>query len=356
MHNSANDRDNPLHDDSQFESIHQQLLQREELLHPRAARSVNSCRVRPETPSAIRSEFQRDRDRILHCKSFRRLKHKTQVFISPEGDHFRTRLTHTLEVSQISRTIARALNLNEDLTEAIALGHDLGHTPFGHTGERVIRELTQFPYKHYQQSLRLVEQLEYHGKGLNLCDLVRDGIVKHSKGAGPIIPEDRSALPLSLEGQIVRVSDIIAYVNHDLDDAIRAGIIKQTEIPQSTQTILGTRFAKRIDTIVMDVVRETLRHQLEFIILSAEIYQELENIRDFLFARVYSTDPLQQERDKVKGVLGRILDHLHRNPLEYIAPYPEQDSVDRRIIDFVAGMTDRYALNLFNSLSIPRYL
>lgn len=339
-----------------FDHIREALLKREDCLHPKAARSRFSSRSREELPSLIRSEYQRDRDRILHCKSFRRLKHKTQVFISPEGDHFRTRLTHTLEVSQISRTIARALNLNEDLTEAIALGHDLGHTPFGHTGERIIRELTQFPFKHYQQSLRLVEQLEYHGKGLNLCDLVRDGILKHSKGNGPIIPEDPLAIPRTLEGQIVRISDIIAYVNHDLDDAIRAGIIKQSEIPQSTQTLLGTRFAKRIDTIVMDVIRETLEHHLEFIVLSAQIYQELENIRDFLFEKVYRTELLEQEREKVKGVLGRILEHIHRHPEAYIADYPEGDSVDRRIIDFVAGMTDRYALRLFNTLSIPHYL
>ena len=346
----------PEQSDPQILHIHRRLLEREELLHPRAAKSIHSTRMRQETPSAIRTEFQRDRDRILHCKSFRRLKHKTQVFISPEGDHFRTRLTHTLEVSQISRTIARALNLNEDLTEAIALGHDLGHTPFGHTGERVIRELTSYPFKHYQQSLRLVEKLEYHGKGLNLCELVRDGILKHSKGIGPIIPDDPSAIPRSLEGQIVRVSDIIAYVNHDLDDAIRAGIIRQNEIPESTQKLLGTRFAKRIDTIVMDVVRETLKHDLEYIFLSSEVYRELENIRDFLFERVYRTELLEQERSKVKGVLGRILDHLRSTPERYIASYPEEDSVERRIIDFIAGMTDRYALNLFNSLSVPRYI
>jgi dGTPase len=344
--------DDPIH----FDGIREQLRLREEALHVRAAKGSQSHRERPEDPSPIRTEFQRDRDRILHCKSFRRLKHKTQVFISPEGDHFRTRLTHTLEVSQISRTIARALNLNEDLTEAIALGHDLGHTPFGHTGERVIRELTDYPFKHYQQSLRLVEKLEYHGKGLNLCDLVRDGILRHSKGIGPIIPEDRTALPRSLEGQIVRVSDIIAYVNHDLDDAIRAGVIRQSEIPQSTQNSLGTRFAKRIDTIVMDVIRETLSHNLEFIVLSSEIYQELETIRDFLFERVYRTELLEQERSKVKGVLGRILDHLHQHPEPYIAPYPVEDSVERRIIDFVAGMTDRYALKLFNTLTIPHYM
>lgn len=343
-------------EETQFREIQESLRLREEALHPRAAKSSQASRERLETPSLIRTEFQRDRDRILHCKSFRRLKHKTQVFISPEGDHFRTRLTHTLEVSQISRTIARALNLNEDLTEAIALGHDLGHTPFGHTGERVIRELTEYPFKHYQQSLRLVEKLEYHGKGLNLCDLVRDGIVRHSKGIGPIIPEDPAALPRSLEGQIVRVADIIAYVNHDLDDAIRAGVIRQNEIPQSTQTLLGTRFAKRIDTIVMDVIRETLNRKLEFIVLSSEIYQELETIRDFLFERVYRTGPLEQERGKVKGVLGRILDHLRQNPGPYIAPYPEEDTVDRRIIDFIAGMTDRYALSLFNTLTIPHYL
>ena len=246
-------------------NIREELEKREKNFHPEASKSFNSTRQKEEKKSPVRTEFQRDRDRILHSKSFRRLKHKTQVFISPEGDHFRTRLTHTLEVSQISRTIAKALNLNEDLTEAIALGHVLGHTPFGHMGEKVLNELVDNGFRHYEQSMRVIDQLEYDGKGLNLTNEVRDGIFKHSKGKGSIIPNIKKKIPRTLEGQIVRISDLIAYVNHDIDDALRAKIITSSDIPGSTKELLGKTFAKRIDTIVIDVIKESLNNNLEFI-------------------------------------------------------------------------------------------
>jgi len=331
------------------------LNARETLLHAKAAKSLFSRRERPETPSPVRTEFQRDRDRILHCKSFRRLKHKTQVFIAPEGDHYRTRLTHTLELSQISRTIARALNLNEDLTEAIALGHDLGHTPFGHAGESVLNELSPDGFRHYEQSLRVVEKLEYDGKGLNLTAEVRNGILKHSKGMGPVLPEDRDRLPFTLEGQIVRISDLIAYVNHDLDDAVRAGILSESDIPASNQRILGKKFAKRIDTIVIDVIRETLRDGLDHISLSEDIHQELLSLRMFLFDHVYRQEERRTENEKVRHIMQTLFERIICNPQFSIQPYPEDDSRERRIIDFIAGMTDRFALQTFQRMVLPHY-
>ncbi len=336
--------------------IRTDLEAREESLHSNAAKSKYSRRVRNEEKSPVRTEFQRDRDRILHSKSFRRLKHKTQVFISPEGDHYRTRLTHTLEVSQISRTIARALNLNEDLAEAISLGHDLGHTPFGHTGEKVLDEILPGGFKHYHQSLRVVDKLEYDGKGLNLTQHVRDGIAKHSKGLGPIIPSDPKELPVTLEGQIVRISDLIAYINHDLDDAIRAGLIKHEDIPASSVKLLGTTFAKRIDTVVTSVIRESLATDLQYISMPEDIYSELNILRDFLFRNVYTTPTLGNQRSKIKGVLQAIFEHIKEYPDTYIQPYPSDDPQDRRVIDFIAGMTDNYALKLFKTIAIPRYV
>ncbi len=331
------------------------LEQNEERLHPRAARSAGAKRRREEARSPVRTEFQRDRDRILHCKSFRRLKHKTQVFISPSGDHFRTRLTHTLEVSQIARTIAKALNLNEDLAEAIAMGHDLGHTPFGHTGERILGEMDG-EFKHYRQSLRVVDKLEYDGKGLNLTREVRNGIVTHSKGQGSIIPEDKTRLPKTLEGQLVRISDIVAYVNHDIDDAIRAGLIVAEDVPLSTRELFGTTFAKRIDTIVLDIIRKSVEKDLAYISISDDVYEELSQLRDFLFQRVYGVKESDEEVDKIRRILTSIYNHVEKQPEAYINPYPESDPVGRRIIDFIAGMTDRYALNLFREISFPNYI
>jgi len=335
--------------------IREELEIREESLNPKASRSKNSIRTRKEEKSPMRTEFQRDRDRIVHSKSFRRLKHKTQVFISPEGDHFRTRLTHTLEVSQIARTIAKALNLNEDLTEAIALAHDLGHTPFGHTGEEILDGFSDDGFRHYEQSLRVVDKLEYNGRGLNLTIEVRDGILKHSKGIGSIIPADRGKIPFTLEGQIVRISDIVAYVNHDIDDALRAEIITRNDIPISTNKILGKTFAKRIDTIVTDIIYKTLESNLEFISVSDEIYDEVSKLRDFLFERVYKSEVLERERKKIRGMLQTIFSYINLKPEKFINRYPENDSINRRIIDFIAGMTDNYALNLFKSIVLPSY-
>ncbi len=332
-----------------------ELEKKEDSLHPAAARSFRSQRQVEEEKSSVRTEYQRDRDRILHCKSFRRLKHKTQVFISPGGDHFRTRLTHTLEVSQIARTIARALNLNEDLTEAIALGHDLGHTPFGHTGERVLDELLAGGFRHYEQSVRVVDKLEHDGKGLNLTHEVRDGILKHSKGQGPIIPVDQSRIPYTLEGQIARLSDIIAYVNHDLDDAIRAQMITREDIPRSCQELLGKSFSRRIDTMVVNVINETLTQNLRYISIPEKIYGEIANLRDFLYERVYCIKESPEEVDKIRQILTLIYNHLKKNPARYIHPFPEEDSSERRIIDFIAGMTDRYVLSFFKTITFPSH-
>lgn len=329
------------------------MEQNEENLHPAATRSANSQRLIPENKSSVRTEFQRDRDRILHSKSFRRLKHKTQVFISPGGDHYRTRLTHTLEVSQIARTIARAINVNEDLTEAIALGHDLGHTPFGHTGERVLNELNPAGFKHYEQSLRVVEKLENNGNGLNLTFHVKDGILNHSKGKGPIIPEDKRLLPVSLEGQIVRISDIIAYVNHDVDDAIRAQMITPHDVPPEVQHILGTTFSQRINTIVLDVIEQSLKKNLEYIAISDDIYHAVCKLRDFLYQYVYGVKESEAEIAKIRNILFHIYDYILANAEDYIYPYPEEDAKERRVIDFIAGMTDRYVLKLFFEITTP---
>lgn len=336
-------------------NIRVRLEEDEERLHPKAARSALCIRKRPENKAPNRTEFQRDRDRILHSKSFRRLKHKTQVFISPGGDHFRTRLTHTLEVSQIARTIARALNLNEDLTEAIALGHDLGHTPFGHTGERVLDQLMKGGFHHYKQSLRVVDKLEYHGKGLNLTREVRNGIVMHSKGKGPIIPEDRALLPGTLEGQVVRVSDIVAYINHDIDDALRAKMITEDDIPADSKKLLGNTFARRIDTAVNDVIQRSMEHDLNYIAMSDDIYAELLNLRDFLYQTVYWVKESEEEIEKITKLLHRVYEYVLQRPDRFINPYPETDPVERRVMDFIAGMTDRYALNLFKEITFPAH-
>ncbi|MBN2345520.1 MAG: deoxyguanosinetriphosphate triphosphohydrolase [Candidatus Aminicenantes bacterium] len=340
-----------------MKNIRRELEEREDrTLHSRAARSSACRRERPEKPSAVRTEFQRDRDRILHSKAFRRLKHKTQVFIAPEGDHFRTRLTHTLELSQIARTIARALNLNEDLTEAIALGHDLGHTPFGHIGEAVLDELCPRGFRHYEQSLRVVEKLENGGRGLNLTREVRDGILKHSKGQGEIIPRNRKQLPFTLEGQIVRLADLITYVNHDIDDAKRARLISDNDIPEPSRRVLGSHYAKRIDTIVLDVIDVTLNNGLEIITCSESVFVELLRLRDFLFRNVYSRAERQIEKQKIREVLLAIHAYVARNPGAFINSFPQGDPPAVRMIDFIAGMTDNYALNLFRRITFPEYL
>lgn len=337
-------------------SIREKLEKREEqTLSSKACLSSRSKgRERPESPHPLRTAFQRDRDRILHCKSFRRLKHKTQVFLAPFGDHYRTRLTHTLEVSQIARTITKALQLNEDLTEAIALGHDLGHTPFGHAGEETLAKLLPGGFTHYEQSLRVVEKLEYEGKGLNLTYEVRDGIFKHSKGRGDILDDVKKNMPETLEGQVVRVSDVIAYVNHDIDDAIRAEVIKEDDIPPRLVRVFGKWYASRIDRMVEDVVNASLKADLEKIALSDEIKRAVMELRDFLYEKVYFNPQSRDELEKTEKILSELYGYLLKNPGAYIKPYPEEDSLEKRVGDFIAGMTDRYALNLFEKIFFPR--
>jgi dGTPase len=324
-------------------------------LHAKACFSAGSKgRERPEKFHSIRTAFQRDRDRIIHCKSFRRLKHKTQVFMAPFGDHYRTRLTHTLEVSQIARTMAKALRLNEDLTEAIALGHDLGHTPFGHAGENTLNTLLSKGFTHFEQSLRVVEQLEYEGKGLNLTYEVRDGISKHSKGKGAILSENRETMPATLEGQIVRTSDVIAYVNHDIDDAVRAGVIKAKDIPEHLVEIFGRWHASRIDKMVEDVVESSLEAGLTKIAMSKEIAAGVAELREFLYERVYFNPEASAELRKTEKIMTDLFARLMEDPGDLIKPYPEGDSVERRVGDAIAGMTDLYALRLYEKFFFPR--
>uniref|UniRef100_A0A7C4AIS5 Deoxyguanosinetriphosphate triphosphohydrolase-like protein n=1 Tax=Thermodesulfovibrio aggregans TaxID=86166 RepID=A0A7C4AIS5_9BACT len=323
----------------------------EKILHPKASLSSQTKgRLRPEAEDDIRTPFQRDRDRIIHSKAFRRLKHKTQVFFSPQGDHYRTRLTHVLEVSQIGRTIARALRLNEDLTEAIALGHDLGHTPFGHAGEAILRELHPGGFEHNEQSLRVVDVLEKNGKGLNLTFEVRDGILMHSKGRGKILSDE----PATLEGQIVRIADIIAYLNHDLDDALRAGIIKEREIPKEFLKVFGNRHSKRIDRMVRDVIFSTIKGDYEKISMSSEIEEMLYNFRDFLFERVYYNEAIIKEFEKARLMLEILYNYYLENPHLIGAEGLSEAELHRRICDFIAGMTDRYALYTFEKIFIPK--
>jgi dGTPase len=326
-----------------------------QILSPKACLSRNSRgRSREETPHALRTSFQRDRDRIIHSKSFRRLKHKTQVFLAPYGDHYRTRLTHTLEVSQIARTISRALRLNEDLTEAIALGHDLGHTPFGHSGEDTLAKLLPGGFSHYEQSLRVVEKLEYEGKGLNLTFEVKDGIYRHSKGRGKILDRKKEDMPATFEGQVVRVSDVIAYVNHDIDDALRAGIIKESDIPRDLVGVLGRWHASRIDRMVGDVVEASLKTGLERIAMSEGIMKAVVELRDFLYERVYFNPFALEELRKTEKIIRDLYGYLREHPEGYIKDYPYGDSLERRVTDFIAGMTDRYAVALYEDLFLPR--
>ncbi len=339
-----------------METIRERLeaIERETLSEKACLSSLTRGRERPEAPHAFRTSFQRDRDRIIHSKSFRRLKHKTQVFLAPYGDHYRTRLTHTLEVSQIARTIAKALRLNEDLTEAIALGHDLGHTPFGHAGEETLARLLPGGFSHYEQSLRVVEKLEYEGKGLNLTYEVRDGILKHSKGMGKIFETRTEEMPSTLEGQVVRVSDIIAYVNHDLDDATRAKIIREEEIPSHLIKTLGKWHASRIDRMVEDVIRESLKLGMERISMSKEVFEALEGLREFLYERVYFSRESRIELEKTEKIICDLYEYILKAPEDYVKPYPKGDSLEKRVGDFIAGMTDRYALGLYEKLFFPR--
>lgn len=328
-----------------------------QVLHPMAClSSASRGRVRREKPDDIRTCFQRDRDRIIHCKAFRRLKHKTQVFLAPRGDHYRTRLTHVLEVSQIARTIARALRLNEDLVEAISLGHDLGHTPFGHAGEAILREISPGGFDHFKQSLRVVDFLERDGQGLNLTHEVRDGIVKHSKGKGRIIAENIKEKPVTLEGAVVRVSDIIAYVNHDLDDALRAGVIKMAEVPRDIVRVIGEAYTKRIDTMVRDVISATLASGHLSVGMSDEISETVYKLRDFLFEHMYESESIDKEFRKAKGILKALYEYYFENIDEVFRNIPTEKKQDkhRMVCDFIAGMTDSFALMTYEKLFLPQ--
>jgi dGTPase len=339
-------------------SIREALEARErEMLAPRAAKSAESRgRLRPEPEDDVRPAFQHDRDRIIHSKAFRRLKHKTQVFFAPAGDHYRTRLTHTLEVSQIARTIAKVLRLHEELTESIALGHDLGHTPFGHTGERVLDELIPGGFSHYEQSLRIVDVLENDGRGLNLTWEVRDGIAHHSKGKeGAPVGLDESKRASTLEGQIMRVADLIAYVNHDIDDAIRAGMLKDADLPRSAVKVLGSTSSTRIARMVKDVVTETDNGGLAQIAMSAEVLEATLEMRRFLFDAVYENGVATAEFHKAAGILGGLWERVRERPDEFLdARSVAADGLDVAAKDFLAGMTDRFAVTLYERLFIPK--
>jgi len=342
-------------------NIRQLIEEREESLSPYAVKSISSRgRLRYEEPCPIRTAFQRDRDRIIHAKAFRRLKHKTQVFIAPLGDHFVTRLTHTLEVAQIARTIARALNLNEDLTEAIALGHDLGHTPFGHVGEEVLNELYYPGFRHNEQSLRVVDRLENEGSGLNLTREVRDGILKHSKTKVDILGQDWGEVH-TLEGEVVKIADAIAYINHDIGDAIRAGIITESDLSPPAVTLLGHSHSQRINTMVCDIIKYSwavrgggaMPHPA--IGMNPQILEATNTLRDFLFDRVYSVSSAEEEAERARDVIRSLYEYFNKYedklPPEYSA---YGDEIARRVVDYIAGMTDQYALRLAEELSLIR--
>lgn len=305
--------------------------------------SKSRGRQKQEEPCTVRTEFQRDRDRIIHCKAFRRLKHKTQVFLSPEGDHYRTRLTHTLEVSQIARTIARALRLNEDLTEAISLGHDLGHTPFGHAGERALDQLMPGGFRHYEQSVRVVEKLEKNGRGLNLTLETRNGILCHTKGEEAV----------TMEGRIVRLADRIAYMNHDIDDAVRAGVLSNEDIPKPITEVLGNSTKTRINTLVLSVIQNTQKDRL---MLSAEVQQAFDELHTFMFDSVYSNDYAKHEEKKVPTLIGLLYTYFKDH--ETLLPEENQRTVreeglDRAVCDYISGMTDHFAIETFKHLFVP---
>lgn len=341
------------------DSLRRQLEARERAtLGPAAALSSRSRgRLRPEPDDPIRPVFQRDRDRIVHSKAFRRLKHKTQVFLAPTGDHYRTRLTHTLEVSQIARTIAKVLRLNEELTEAIALGHDLGHAPFGHAGERVLTRLFPGGFNHYEQSLRVVDVLEQNGAGLNLTWEVRDGISRHSKGRhGAPVGVEPALRAATLEGQVARVADLIAYVNHDIDDAVRAGILRVEALPAAPIAALGATSSERIGCLVADVVRETLAREGEpEVAMSAEVLQATLDLRAFLHAEVYENDAAVAEFAKACGILEGLWEKVRERPARFLDPRTVgRDGLDVAAKDFLAGMTDRFAIGLFEQIFVPR--
>ena len=320
----------------------------EAMLSPLAARSYPARRVRAEEDCGLRTPFQRDRDRIVHCKAFRRLTHKTQVFVAPEGDHYRTRLTHTLEVTQVSRTVARALRLNEDLTEAIGLGHDLGHPPFGHIGEAVLdecmRERFGRAFRHHEHSLRVVERLERDGTGLNLTEQVRDGILGHS---------GRAPMPATLEGRIVRLLDRVAYINHDIDDALRAGVLAESDLPAEPIAALGATGRQRIDRLVHDVVEQSER--AGDIVQGEEAAKAMAALREFMFERVYLAPQARKEHAKIEWAVRTLFEHYCEHPREIPALDAEENAdTPTRVMDYIAGMTDRFCIRQFQALTVPR--
>ena len=340
-------------------NVRQITEEREENLSPYAIKSKQSRgRLRYEEPCPVRTAFQRDRDRITYAKAFRRLKHKTQVFIAPQGDHYMTRLTHTLEVAQIARTIARALNLNEDLTEAIALGHDLGHTPFGHVGEEVLNKLYHPGFRHNEQSLRIVDLLENDGQGLNLTWEVRDGILNHSKSRANILEEDWGKVN-TLEGEVCKIADIVAYINHDTGDAIRAEIITEAALPVSATSVLGHSPRERINTMVCDIIEQSWAVSGNEIItspaigMSPHILEASNTLREFLFQRVYNLHSAQEEAERARETVRRLYSHFNKHvdklPPEYSL---YSDETERRVVDYIAGMTDQYASKLVRELSL----
>jgi dGTPase len=347
-------------DSAQLDAVRRRLEDRERLLSPFAARSFESRgRERPEERSAVRTEFQRDRDRILHSKAFRRLKHKTQVFVAPTGDHYVTRLTHTLETAQIARTIARALNLNEDLTEAMSLGHDLGHTPFGHAGENALAELLPEGFRHNEQSLRVVEKLENGGRGLNLTWETREGILKHSKAREDILAEGWGTAS-TLEGQIVKLADSVAYLNHDIADAIRAGLLREEDLPSLAREVLGTTHRERINTLVLDIVTsswaatgESADGDTPRISMSEEAAAATNELRDFMFENVYEWEGQLAEAARARRVIAFLFEHYtaHAEALTSDFTRPE-DPLVRRVADYIAGMTDLFALRAAEELGL----
>ena len=334
-------------------------------LSPLAARSAEARRDRPDDESPVRTRFQRDRDRILHSKPFRRLKHKTQVFIAPLGDHYRTRLTHTLEVTQIARTVARALRLNEDLVEAIGMGHDLGHTPFGHAGESALSHAQGHSFRHNEQSLRIVEVLLKDGQGLNLTYPVREGIYMHSKGRASVTSTTWGTAS-TLEGQIIKIADAVAYINHDIDDAMRAGIISQADLPQPLIAELGPTHAERINTMVCDLIDynwwasgDGTPPVEQVLSMSPHILEITNGLREFMYERVYLNSRAKEDDSKVRKMIELLYNYFKSNPDELPADLRAINSargepIERAVLDYVSGMTDRYAIQAFNRLYVPR--
>lgn len=329
-----------------YESIRKNIQNNEKIILSKNAclSSDSKGRLREEDECPIRTCFQRDRDRIIHSQSFRRLKHKTQVFLAPSGDHYRTRLTHTLEVAQIARTIARAMSLNEDLTEAIALGHDLGHTPFGHAGERALNNLAKCGFKHYEQSVRVVDKIEKDGRGLNLTKEVRNGILCHTVGTEAE----------TLEGRIIRIADKIAYINHDIDDAIRAGVLYEEDIPIELRMALGMSKSERINNMVTSVIENSV----DTIKMSEDMQENFDDLHKFMFVAVYTNPICKSEEKKAVEMLGKIFEYYCKKPEELPKLYLdicEEEGEERAVCDYIAGMSDTYAVKVFNQLYVPKF-